>query len=468
MEHVSELSSNKMQHRSIASELPAINVQKIPKGSSDHSRMQNPVVQRKPGQDEELPLHRMPINQSLPLYAFRFVQPKLSVNQPGDQYEQEADAMADKVMRMKDSLFSTDTQIKHAFTPVQRKCAACEEEEKQVHRKQNDSVEISGSNELDNYVGSLGSSGQALSESSRQFFEPRFGQNFSNVRIHTGSVAAKSAQSINALAYTAGNNIVFNSGQYSPGTESGQRLLAHELTHVVQQNQIGQITRRKIQCKYIDENNAGCGVCLEAEDVGDMAHDLVQSEFGELASERHLFNNDTSGDGRLDLVRVTRSSSPPYETFVEIGEIKPNNFKGIKDGYKQLAEYRKIIQGSQSIDSVSSANFEVSFLDDPAPQASMLFQDPLSKCPPQELIVETQGDGLYLYSCLPPKSEYSKEECCSGQKELEKQPLQLPVPFIPAIPVTAAEGAEAGVAAAEGAEVGLSLWEILGLGALAL
>ncbi|ULT44688.1 DUF4157 domain-containing protein [Niabella defluvii] len=55
------------------------------------------------------------------------------------------------------------------------------------------------------------------------------------MKIHTDSVAARSAQSINALAYTSGSNIVFNQNQYQPGTESGKRLLAHELTHVVQQ-----------------------------------------------------------------------------------------------------------------------------------------------------------------------------------------------------------------------------------------
>ena len=107
-----------------------------------------------------------------------------------------------------------------------------------MHRKESNIAETTGSNELDNYVSSLNSLGQPLSESSRQFFEPRFGQDFSNVKIHTDSVAAKSAQSINALAYTTGNNIVFNHGQYSPNSESGQKLMAHELTHVVQQGNL--------------------------------------------------------------------------------------------------------------------------------------------------------------------------------------------------------------------------------------
>ncbi|SDP92468.1 protein of unknown function [Mucilaginibacter sp. OK268] len=176
-----------------------------------------------------------------------FFQPKLTVNQPNDVYEQEADAMADRVMRMAIPDHNENTFFKPVGDNIQRKCQHCEDEEK-LHRKETSADKVEGSYQLDNYVGSLGSSGQALPQSSRQFFEPRFGQDFSNVRLHTDSVAAKSAQSINALAYTTGNNIVFNSGQYSPESDGGKRLMAHELTHVVQQKnqnltEIGTIRR---------------------------------------------------------------------------------------------------------------------------------------------------------------------------------------------------------------------------------
>lgn len=165
-----------------------------------------------------------------------FFQPKLTVNQPNDIHEQEADAMADKVMRMADNPAASNTFFKPADGEVQRKCQACEEEDKFVHRKESDGNGMQGEHDLDNYVGSLGASGQPMPESSRKFFEPKFGRDFSNVKIHTDSVAAKSAQSINALAYTTGNNIVFNSGQFAPDSDSGKKLMAHELTHVVQQS----------------------------------------------------------------------------------------------------------------------------------------------------------------------------------------------------------------------------------------
>jgi hypothetical protein len=81
----------------------------------------------------------------------------------------------------------------------------------------------------------LRSPGQPLDGKTRAFFEPRFGHDFSHVRVHTGARAAESAQAVNALAYTVGRDVVFDTRQYMPTTSAGQRLLAHELTHVVQQ-----------------------------------------------------------------------------------------------------------------------------------------------------------------------------------------------------------------------------------------
>lgn len=81
----------------------------------------------------------------------------------------------------------------------------------------------------------LRSGGKPMDNQTRSNMENKFGYDFRNVRIHNNVVAAKSAQSVNALAYTSGNNIVFNEGQYAPGTTTGKKLLAHELTHTIQQ-----------------------------------------------------------------------------------------------------------------------------------------------------------------------------------------------------------------------------------------
>ena len=134
-----------------------------------------------------------------------------------------------------DSMSGMGAPPSSAFT-ISRKCEKCEEEK--LLRKSNYSSTENGIDEpgFENYVSGLGSSGIPLSRETRSFFEPRMGYDFSNVKIHTDSVAAKSAGSINALAYTNGDNIVFNQNQYSPETERGKSLLAHELTHVVQQS----------------------------------------------------------------------------------------------------------------------------------------------------------------------------------------------------------------------------------------
>ena len=77
--------------------------------------------------------------------------------------------------------------------------------------------------------------GRPLQDCDRRFFEPRFGWDFSKVRIHSGYEASVAARSVNALAYTTRNDVVFGEGQSRPGTEGGSKLLAHELTHTIQQ-----------------------------------------------------------------------------------------------------------------------------------------------------------------------------------------------------------------------------------------
>lgn len=166
------------------------------------------------------------------------VQPKRSVDQLNDVYGQDAVKIADQVMQMS----SDSVQTKPLSVSIlQRKCAHCEDQEKKLQMKQTVDGERMASSELENYVGSLSGGGQPLSDDVRGFYEPHFGYDFSNVRVHTNTFAAKSAQSINALAYTSGNHIVFNEGQYSPDSNGGKKLLGHELTHVVQQQSFSSI-----------------------------------------------------------------------------------------------------------------------------------------------------------------------------------------------------------------------------------
>src|SRR6185369_2061300 len=88
---------------------------------------------------------------------------------------------------------------------------------------------------MESQIERLKGGGQPMPESLRAHFEPRFGHDFSDVRLHTGSDAAEASQNIGAKAFTVGNDVAFGAAQYSPETGAGKTLLAHELTHVVQQ-----------------------------------------------------------------------------------------------------------------------------------------------------------------------------------------------------------------------------------------
>lgn len=117
-------------------------------------------------------------------------------------------------------------------------CEGCREKELVQRRSTNDSAPVSEAPPSVHEV--LRSSGQPLDRAARAFFEPRFGHDFSRVRVHSDSEASKSAAAVNALAYTVGEHIVFNAAHYNPSSLAGRHLLAHELTHVLQQGPVRQ------------------------------------------------------------------------------------------------------------------------------------------------------------------------------------------------------------------------------------
>lgn len=160
-------------------------------------------------------------------------QPKLKLGAPNDACEREADHVADQVMRMAGSDMGTVTQT-HGSPPVlQRMCSECAEE---LQTKPRSATQRTASSAVDAAASrATESGGHPLPTGLRSFFEPRFGRDFSQVRVHTGPKAAESAQAIQARAYTRGRDVVFGSGEYAPDSHRGRRLMAHELAHVVQQ-----------------------------------------------------------------------------------------------------------------------------------------------------------------------------------------------------------------------------------------
>lgn len=117
---------------------------------------------------------------------------------------------------------------------VRRKCATCEEEDKQVQTK-SAAPGMVGEPAPAAVEQTLQTPGKPLDPGLRDFFEPRFGADFSAVRLHTDAAAAELATQVGAHAYAAGSDLVFASGAYAPETSSGRALIAHELAHVVQQ-----------------------------------------------------------------------------------------------------------------------------------------------------------------------------------------------------------------------------------------
>jgi hypothetical protein len=146
--------------------------------------------------------------------------------------------------RMKAAAMRTPSFMPAQAGPLQRKCAcggssgstgACAECRKEkLQRRAAGQDGSSAAPAIVNDV--LRSPGQPLDAATRAFMEPRFGHDFSRVRVHADAKAAESALAVNALAYTVGRDVVFGAGRYAPGTLEGDKLIAHELTHVAQQS----------------------------------------------------------------------------------------------------------------------------------------------------------------------------------------------------------------------------------------
>ena len=168
------------------------------------------------------------------------VQMKMTVNKPGDKFEQEADKMADKVMRMpapaspikeeKLQRQPADKLQKKDDEKIQKAPAATEK----FQRKAGDSAPAVGAN-VQSAIQNQTAGGQPLSADVRSYMEPRFGADFSNVRIHNDPEAAGLSNQLSARAFTYQNHVFFSRDQYQPGTSEGKQLLAHELTHTIQQ-----------------------------------------------------------------------------------------------------------------------------------------------------------------------------------------------------------------------------------------
>lgn len=263
--------------------------------------------------------HHSNSTHNTPFFSPAVIQPALTINEPGDQYEQEADQMADHVMRMESASGSPmdeeeqpvqrmplaisrlqrqeiseeeesvqtmplaiqrkcaecekedklqrqempeeEPPVQMMPLPIQRKCAACEEGEKGQMQKmplmrkvsssggQGGSGGYTASSQLTSQLSRSKGGGSSLPMPTLPYMNNAFGTDFSQVRVHTSSQANEMSQGIQAKAFTHGSDIYFNKGQYNPDSLDGKKLLAHELTHVVQQQTNNDLNTVKRQPK---------------------------------------------------------------------------------------------------------------------------------------------------------------------------------------------------------------------------
>ena len=295
--------------------------------------------------------------------------------------------------------------------------------------------------------------------------ESRFGRDFSNVRIHADEPAAKSAQAINAQAYTVGEDIVFGPGRYSATSAPGRRLLAHELAHVVQQSgspvgvqtsaiavaganaseQEAQIASEGVMMGHpvrIRERAApgvilrqpdepiltagaagGCGICFKGDvkAVGNVAHALIQTEF-EIMYPNLLPQFPIEVP---DSPNVIKKGIPdlimPTPTGFQIGEIKPANPEGYFEGDAKIEIYRRLL--TERYGNVNPAlTIEPMMLTPPPP---MPFVEPASLTCTQLLICGPSVRGVYGYLCEPPFSGALRARCRCAD---DRPPVPPPVP----------------------------------------
>jgi outer membrane protein OmpA-like peptidoglycan-associated protein len=502
-------------------------VQKMPTGNN-HTHRQS--ARSTSAVHPLLELQRAVGNQAIRrLASSSFIQAKLQISTPGDPSEQEADRVAESVMRMPEPAVSRQSIVKpvshirplahretdrsdegdkivapksksripiavredddEAGLSVLRVCDKCEEEKRQNQGQRADLVQrkpatermpddedveeqqippteaqhvapkvttsvaanihamngggSSLSNSSPGGVGvtsapsivhdALSSPGQPLGMTERAFFEPRFGRDFGDVRVHTDSISAKSATAINALAYTVGQEIVFAKGQYAPNSTAGERLLAHELVHTIQQPRgvISSQTASSIQrtpddkpsiMDTVSEPAGGCGLCYGGpQKAGTAVHKVIQQLMvpgGVIIDELPL------GNGFIDLAVVD-----PEREVLHIGEIKPANEKGMDSGIEQIEErlrVRRRVTKDQYY-----AGYKRVALDYPVqqpirfPTGAPFCEEQPGYCFSQNLIVvrpKRGFKGLYLYFCEPSYSELLSTGCdCDCEKLKEKR-----------------------------------------------
>ncbi len=340
-------------------------------------------------------------NEQTPFFSTRpVVQTKLTIGRPGDRYEQEADQTAENVINRLSEPGSPAIQKKqHSAHPVlpataliqqqpaqdnildqeveaesnemlrkkpvfesaappeddsevQRACTGCHEEE--TVQAKSDGATHPGS--IETQLKSTKGSGSPLPANTRSSMEQAFGNDFSGVRVHAGSDAARMNKELGAHAFTHGSDIYFNDGKYATNSKSGQLLLAHELTHTIQQGGAGKsgTTQAKIQrwpdwvsdaAGWVSDtaSDAAGAVVEGAEWVGGQVADGARWVGGQVADGASWVGEQISAAAQwvIDRIRSAINSGTDYltEQWENIKQFGSGCFDTIKNGFGTLVHF---------------------------------------------------------------------------------------------------------------------------------
>ncbi len=238
------------------------------------------------------------------------LQTKLKVNKPGDVYEHEADRIADQAMA---------APARHAVSGTPPRI--------QRFSGQSNGPMAAAPASVDQ---ALANPGKPLDPALQQDMEERFGYDFSKVRVHSGAAAEQSARDVTADAYTVGRDIVFGAGRFAPGTHPGRRLIAHELTHVVQQSGSDGIrvasrnpkrALSPISLGTTSQNTSGpsahSSMSAPLVSRGGFARVAIRPTAGNMASER-VFRKETPVEGAVQPATVAEFIANPPSAIVTV------------------------------------------------------------------------------------------------------------------------------------------------------
>ncbi len=239
--------------------------------------------------------------------ALATIQPKLTIGQPNDKYEQEADTMSERVVQKLEN--------PNPIQPIQRKCEECEQEEK-LQKKEEDTEEMevirkpifeSGDDSriqtksIESQLNASKGKGKPLTKEVKSNMESVFGADFSTVKIHTDTNAIQMNQDLNARAFTNSSDIYFNRGEYNPSSTGGKLLLAHELVHTIQQKRSSGVIMRQAQDWY---RGTGVGVSPDKANTHDLGKGFYLTDTKSVADQYAHLRAPKPGEERVFRVKV--------------------------------------------------------------------------------------------------------------------------------------------------------------------